>query len=260
MGRARVVVLTGALAGASLIGIPLQWLALRFSPAAAARIPHLYHRLVNRLLGVRRTVHGDLATDRPLLLVCNHVSWLDVTVLSAVAPVSFVAKSEVAGWPVFGLFAKLQRSVFVDRQRRSATAGVTAEMAARLSAGDAMVLFAEGTSSNGGRVLPFRSALLGAVREALANGNLANEAVWVQPVAIRYRGSNGLPYGRCDAPRLAWYGDMGMLPHLKGMLARERPDADIRFGAPIPVLPDTDRKALTRELEHAVRELFHDRS
>lgn len=255
MGKARVVVLTGALAGASLIGIPLQWLALRASPAAAARIPHLYHRLVNRLLGVRRTVHGDLAAERPLLLVCNHVSWLDITVLSAVAPVSFVAKSEVARWPVFGLFAKLQRSIFVDRQRRTATAGVTAEMAARLSAGDAVVLFAEGTSSNGGRVLPFRSALLGAVREALAG----SEAVWVQPVAIRYRGSNGLPYGRSDAPRLAWYGDMDMLPHLRGMLADERPDAEIRFGAPVAVSADTNRKTLTRDLESAVRALFHAR-
>lgn len=256
MGRARAVALTGALATASLVGIPLQWLALRLSPGAAVRIPHLYHRLVNRLIGVRRTVHGSPAAGRPLLLVCNHVSWLDITVLSAVAPVSFVAKSEVSGWPVFGLFAKLQRSIFVDRQRRSATAGVTAEMAARLSAGDAVVLFAEGTSSNGGRVLPFRSALLGAVREALSGA----ETVWVQPVAIRYAGSNGLPYGRREAPRLAWYGDMDMLPHLRSVLARERPDAEIRFGAPIPVLPDTDRKALAGDLEGAVRALFHERA
>jgi 1-acyl-sn-glycerol-3-phosphate acyltransferase len=128
-------------------------------------------------------------------------------------------------------------------------------MAARLSAGDAMVLFAEGTSSNGGRVLPFRSALLGAVREALSGA----DAVWVQPVAIRYIGSNGLPYGRREAPRLAWYGDMEMLPHLRGVLARERPDAEIRFGAPVEVSAGTGRKELARDLEEAVRALFHER-
>jgi len=91
-------------------------------------------------------------------------------VVSALVPVVFVAKSEVAGWPLFGWLAKLQRTIFINRQARHQTGAATREIAGRLLGGDAVVLFAEGTSSDGGRVLPFRSSLVGAVHHALGAG------------------------------------------------------------------------------------------
>lgn len=240
-----------ALTGLSLAGIPVQWGLLKAGGGrGVATVPHLYHRALNRVMGIRRTVRGAPAPQRPLLLVSNHCSWLDILVLSAVLPVSFVAKSDVAAWPVFGTLARLQRTIFVDRTRRSATRGVTGEIAARMRAGDAIVLFAEGTSSDHNRVLPFRSALLGAAREAMGAGE---EAVWVQPVAITYTHADGLPLCRFGRPRLAWYGDMTILPHIWNVLKGGALDVTVAFGEPIAVGPGTDRKAVARQAEVQVR-------
>ncbi|HVV95380.1 MAG TPA: lysophospholipid acyltransferase family protein [Hyphomicrobiales bacterium] len=251
MAATRAVLLTAALAAVSLVGIPLQALALATGSPLARTIPVLYHRIVGRLAGIRRTVVGRPAEGRPLLLAGNHVSWLDIPVLSAVLPVSFVAKREVASWPVFGLFAKLQRSVFVDRERRSLTAETAAEMAGRLAEGDVLMLFAEGTSGDHNRVLPFRTALIGAARAAIAGGSAAT--VWVQPVSIAYTRWNGLPVGRRERPRLAWYGDMDLGPHLWRVLKEGRIDAVVTFGAPIAVGQDDDRKAVAALAEASVR-------
>src|SRR5450755_1968214 len=142
----------------SLALIPVQWLAVRLEWPLRRRIPTFYHRTVCRILGIHITEIGRRMAEHPLLIVSNHTSWLDISVITAVAPVVFVAKSEVANWPVFGLFAKLQRSVFVDRNRRHKTADVNSEIARRLAGGDPVVLFGEGTSSDGNRVLAFRTA------------------------------------------------------------------------------------------------------
>ena len=162
---------------------------LPFHLAAVARggrstmaVARLWHRFVCLLMGVRVTVTGAPTSERPLLLLANHASWLDIPILAAVAPVSFIAKSEVAAWPVVGFLARAQRSVFVERSRRHATGTQADEVAGRLSKGDIMVLFAEGTSGDGNQVLPFRSALVGAAQKAVGSNGVAT----VQPVAIAY--------------------------------------------------------------------------
>ena len=93
-----------------------------------------------------------------MLFAANHVSYLDITVLGSLLDASFIAKTEVAGWPLFGWLARLQRSVFIDRRARS-TAHQRDSIAARLAAGEALILFPEGTSGDGNRLLPFKSAL-----------------------------------------------------------------------------------------------------
>ena len=234
----------------SIIGMAVQGVLLRLRSPWAARLPQLYHRIVCALLGVRRTVIGAPAAERPLFVVSNHVSWLDISVISAAAPVSFIAKSEVAGWPIFGWFAKLQRSVFVDRRRRGDTARVNAEVAERLRRGDIMVLFGEGTSSDGNRVLPFKSSILGAAREALHEGL---DTVWLQPLSIAYTHLHGLPLGRIWRPRIAWYGSMDLGPHLWDILKSGAIDVTLVWGRPIAFGPEANRKAVTRALEHEVR-------
>ena len=110
----------------------------------------------------------------------------------------FVAKSEVAGWPLFGWLAKLQRTIFINRQARHQTGAATREIAGRLLGGDAVVLFAEGTSSDGIRVLPFRSSLVGAVHHALGNST-HHTHVTVQPMSLAYVSLSGVPMGRALA-------------------------------------------------------------
>jgi lyso-ornithine lipid O-acyltransferase len=238
------------MAAVALIGVPLQWIALKLNLPAQRRIPVLFHKIARRALGVRITVNGSPGIERPLLLISNHASWLDIVVLSSVMPVCFIAKSEIARWPLFGLFAKLQRSIFVDRSRRQATGEVNQEIAARLGHGDPVVLFAEGTAGDGNRVNPFRSALLGALKEALGDGR-----GYVQPVSIAYTRLQGVPMGRQFRPVAAWYGDMNLVKHLGRVLREGAIDVTVTFGVPLEVEPGIDRKLLARATEDAVRRM-----
>jgi len=235
----------------TLLGIPLQALSLALKLPSQRWIPLIYHRILLGLISVRVHVAGEVAAVRPLLIVSNHVSWLDIPVLGSRLPLCFVAKSEVGRWPGIGLLARLQRTIFVDRQARSATGKVTEQIAARLGAGDPVVLFAEGTSSDGNRVLPFRSALLGATRQSLGEGATAS----IQPLAIAYVGQGGLPLGRARRPMVAWYGDMDLAPHLFTILKRGAVDVELRFGE---VLEPADRKSATLAAERAARAMLAD--
>jgi 1-acyl-sn-glycerol-3-phosphate acyltransferase len=250
--RPGAVVRLSLLAFCILILLPAQLVAVRLGPAAGAVIPRLFHRLTCRLLGVKISVNGTPpAPDAGGLIVANHVSWLDISVIGAQRPLSFVAKSEVADWPVIGWLAKLQRTVFIDRQRRAATADVAAEMGARISAGEAVVLFAEGTTGDGTRILPLRSSLLGAAHQALAKD--AGTDVTVYPLAITYTGFHGMAGGRTERSLLGWYGDTELAPHLKAMLAAGAIDVVLAWGEPIAMGHKVSRKTATQAAETAIR-------
>lgn len=234
--------------------MPLQALLLRISPAAARRFPNWYHRNVCRILGITLKIDGDVARDRPVLLVCNHTSWLDIPVVSALAPVSFVAKLEVGSWPFVSALARLQRSVFVDRTRRQATGDAAAAIMKRLKSGDAIVLFAEGTSSDGNRVLPFKTSLFGAVA---GQDMAANPDVAVQTAAVVYTHVRGVPLTRADRPRVGWYGDMEMTSHAWGVLKSGPITVTIKVDPPVPLSEFKDRKDLALKTERAIRFAVH---
>jgi 1-acyl-sn-glycerol-3-phosphate acyltransferase len=246
-----------ALALGTLALLPAQLLVVRLMPSRGAAIPRLFHRLTCRMLGVRRRVRGTPPPPGSTgLIVANHVSWLDISVLGAERPVCFVAKSEVAGWPLIGFLAKLQRTVFIDRSRRKATAAVTAQMGERLSAGEAVVLFAEGTTGDGTRILPLRSSLLGAAHEALGqNGGEPEDGadIAVYPLTISYTGYHGMAGGRAERAALAWYGDTELAPHLRAILRAGAIDVEITWGEPIAMGRNTTRKDATRRAETAIR-------
>ena len=158
-------------------------------------------------------------------------------------PASFIAKSEVARWPLFGWLAQLQRSVFVDRQVRS-TARQRDTIARRLAAGDALILFPEGTSGDGNRILPFKSALFSAAA--------AVEGLSVQPVSIAYTRLDGLPSGRALRPLFAWYGAMTMAPHLWRVLGLGTVEIVVEFHPPTTLAACGSRKALARYCEEQI--------
>ncbi|MEM9631426.1 MAG: lysophospholipid acyltransferase family protein [Pseudomonadota bacterium] len=251
MAELKAVLIIFVLTIASLILIPLQWIAIKLRLPVRKKLPQIWHLIATRLVGIHIRQIGQPAADRPLLIASNHASWVDITVLGSLMPLSFIAKSEVSGWPIFGLFAKLQRTVFVNRTKRSETAQVADAIADRMAAGDAMVLFAEGTSNDGNCVLPFRSALLGAATRALGEDD--GSKVWVQPLSVAYQGFYGLPMGRAHRPHVAWYGDMELAGHLWGIFSRGALDVVVRWGEPVLVDRTTDRKTLTRQLELQVR-------
>lgn len=243
----------GLIALASLPAVPAQALLARTSPRRAHVIPRLFHRAVCRALGVRIRVTGTPpALAERTLIVANHVSWLDIPVIGSVRPVSFIAKSEIAGWPGIGTLAKLQRTIFIDRSRRAATADVASTMGARLSDGENIVLFAEGTTGDGSRILPFRSSLLGAVKEAL--GEEDEGEILVQPLAVLYVGRHGIPGGRAERARLAWYGDIDLGPHLAEVLNGGPIDVEMVWGEPIRMGRAHSRKEAARLAEAAIRQ------
>ena len=244
MSRLRPWIILALFAGLTVPLMPLQQLFIWLWPGMARRFPMHYHRLVCRLLGIGLEVKGRAPEEGPLLIVSNHVSWIDIMVLSAVAPLSFVAKREVARWPFFGTLARLQRTVFVDRDRRHATGNSRNEMKERLLAGDILVLFPEGTSSDGRRVLPFKSSFFGAAD---------TEGVLVQPVSLAYRGHRNLPMNRRLMPAYAWYGDMDLAPHLMEALASGPIEVTIVCHPPLSLSGEMNRKALARHAEAEVR-------
>lgn len=233
--------------------IALQRTLARIWPSRWGIASMAYYRFLCGLLRIRVQVRGAPATDIPVLIVSNHVSWADIVVLGAVAPMVFVAKSEVSGWPLIGAAARAQKVVFVDRETRQRTGHAVDEIAARLAEGHPVVLFAEGTSSDGNRVLPFRSALIGAAAAACRRSAISQLAL--QPISICYPGFAGLPMGRTQRPRVAWYGDLDFVPHLKDFIRRNDIDAVVSFGAPRVATADQDRKTMARALEHDVRQM-----
>jgi 1-acyl-sn-glycerol-3-phosphate acyltransferase len=173
-------------------------------------------------------------------------------VIGSIAPVAYVSKSEIAGWPLVGTAARSQRTVFVDRSRRHQTGDAIAGIVKRLAGGTSVVLFAEGTSSDGNRVLPFRSSLVGAVKEASSR---AESGILIQPMSICYTGLNGIPMGRQHRPTVAWYGDRDFMPHIKAFIERGAIDAVVTYGDPVAADGTADRKAMTKSLEEAVRKI-----
>jgi len=248
MARLRAALIATAFILFTLPLMPVQWLLLKLHAKAARRFPHWYHRQVAWLFGIHIRVVGKPVTGEGVLMVGNHTSWADIIIFSAATPLSFVAKAEVGTWPFFGTLARLQRTVFVERTRRSATGAVADAINQRLAAGDALLLFPEGTSHTGNSVLPFKSALLGAAEARLAGG----QHVKVQPVSVAFTGLHGMPMGRENRPLFAWYGDMEMVPHLWEALLAGPLDVEVRFHEPLS-LDRMDRKTLAAKAQEIVQ-------
>jgi len=228
--------------------MPVQALLLAMRSPFSRRLPHLYHRLCCRIFGLDVQVVGTISPTRPTLFISNHISYLDIEVLSAAVETSFVAKREIAGWPFFGWLAKLQQTVFVER-RATAVAGERDELARRLDAGGNVVLFAEGTSNDGNRLRPFKSALF-SVAERMVHG----VPLTVQPVTIAYTRLDGMPLGRSTRPFVAWYGDMDLVSHLWFALGMGRVTAVLQFHDAVTLAAFGRRKELAMHCQAVIAE------
>jgi len=234
------------------VAIPVQALLVLLPGSAKARFPKLYWYVLCRAIGLSVRVIGETAQrgaeGRPIVYVSNHSSWLDVLVLGSQLPACFVAKEEVARWPLIATVARLGRSVFVRRQRGSMM-HERDDMRARLVRGDSLVLFPEGTSSDGSRVLPFRSAFLSITEQPVtADGR----PPLVQPVSVVYDRLSGLPTGHVNRPLFAWYGDMDIASHFWRLAQHCGLRASVVLHAPLDPRAFPSRKALAAATWNAV--------
>jgi 1-acyl-sn-glycerol-3-phosphate acyltransferase len=189
---------------------------------------------------VLRILSVDVKTRGPIplkgLLVCNHLSYLDVLVISSITPAVFIAKSEVKRWPVFGWFARMSGTLFVERSRRTDVSRLNLELARILDEGALVVLFPEGTSSDGSNVLPFKSSLLEPVTRL------------DQPLTIgciSYALADGRP-----GQDVCYWGEMTLFPHLVNLLSKRCVNATVAFTK--VGQPGTCRKTLARHLHSEV--------
>lgn len=227
---------------------PLQAVLRWIGGRAQTSLPRWYHKKALQCLGIALDVKGRKSTVKPTLFVSNHISYLDIPVLGSLIPGCFVAKAEIADWPLFGALAKLQNSIFIDR-RASRTAEQRDEINRYLNRGDSLVIFAEGTSGDGNRVLPFKSALL-SVAERRPNG----KPLTVQPVSICYRLLDDIPMGRYLRPYFAWFGDMELASHVWEAIGLGRVTVEVIFHEPVTIEQLGGRKQLARYCQERVAE------
>jgi len=217
-------------------------------------LPRLFHRLGCVFLGLRVTMVGQPATGRPTLLVSNHISWTDIIAIGSVADVTFVAKREVGEWFFVGMMARLQKTIFVDRTRRSDAGRTAHEMGAHMAGGNAVLLFAEGQSDIGTHVLPFRSALVGAAQHAMLDAGASE--VMIQPLTIAYTRLQGLPVGRTERSLIAWIKSKSVKQNIREILGGPVKDVTVAFGAPRPLRETDNRKLVTKAAENDVRAML----
>lgn len=193
---------------------------------------------VRQCLGVTVESHGR-APDGGML-VCNHISYLDMLVLTAATEMVFLSKAEVRRWPLLGQISRAGGMLFVNRERRADVADLGPAFESVIEEGVVLTMFPEGTSTGGDRVLPFHSPLFApAARHGWA----------VTPAFIRYEVEGGSVENE-----IAYWRDMTFLPHFLNLLGKRRIRAVVRFGEP---LRNSDRKALARDLHRAVLDLSH---
>jgi 1-acyl-sn-glycerol-3-phosphate acyltransferase len=237
----------------TLLCMPVQALLLLLPGQGKVRFARFYWAGVCRLLGLKVRVIGarlrrEATGGRPVVYVSNHSSWVDVPVLGGRLKACFVAKEEVARWPLIAWVARLGRTVYVRRQRTS-TARERDEMRARLAAGDSLFLFPEGTTSDGSRVLPFRSAFFSIFELKVTPDG---KPPLLQPVSVVYDRLAYLPAGRATRPLFAWYGDMDIGSHFWRLAQHRGLRATVLLHAPLDPAAFTSRKALAQATWTAV--------
>jgi 1-acyl-sn-glycerol-3-phosphate acyltransferase len=193
------------------------------------------------LLKIRIATSG-VPPQAPFFLVSNHLSYVDILVLASQLGCSFIAKKDVSRWPVIGLLCRAAGTIFIDRKNRRSIITVNAKIERAFADGSGIVLFAEGTSTSGAGVLPFKPSLL----EPAARAGLA-----VSYAAVSYRTPGG------ETPThlaVCWWGDMTFVKHLSGLFHLREIEATLAFGP--ETIRDADRKRLAGRLHDGVKRQF----
>jgi 1-acyl-sn-glycerol-3-phosphate acyltransferase len=235
--------------------LPFQVYYALVKPNERFRISQICHRGIIKLLGFRLRIHGTIAdTKIPIFFVANHTSYLDIPVLGALLPAAFVAKSDVAHWPLIGFLAKMQNTVFIER-RSSQINTQRNHLRERLAAGQNLIVFPEGTSSDGHGVLSFKSALFSVVEEAATT-----MPVVIQPISVICTELDGMPLTRALRPLYSWYGDMTLPAHLWNVFKSGHFTVDVTFHPPVTADNFLNRKTLAtycqQQIAHTVQQFL----
>ena len=198
------------------------------------------------LIGLRIHTQGKLADARPLLLVSNHFSYIDLFAIGSTIPAAFTPKSEIAGWPIIGTLSKMAGCVFIDR-RPSKTMEAKTVLEQSRATGEIICLFPEGTTNEGRKLLPFKSSFFSIAEKA---------EVAVQPLSIVYTQLNNKPLDTAGLPIVGWYGDALLFPHLVQFLRQKNADVTLVFHAPVMGSAFPSRKELAAYCQQQVERAY----
>ncbi|VAW21002.1 1-acyl-sn-glycerol-3-phosphate acyltransferase [hydrothermal vent metagenome] len=236
------------------VTIPIQWVIIRLHLPGWTVLPRIFHSLGAWFLGLKVTLIGKPETGKATLVVANHISWTDIMAIGSVADVTFVAKDEIAKWPVVGFFSSLQKTIYVPSSRKSAARSAPFEMARRMNDGGAVCLFAEGKSDVGTHVMPFKSGLIAAAQTALIGAGA--KYVSIQPVTIAYIKLQGLPITRTERSLIAWIKAKSVVENIRDILHSGTKEVVVAFGKPMPLAEGSNRKAISLRAENEVRRML----
>ena len=226
--------------------IPVALLYKQINPANPFVVPRQFHRILVKILGLKIKVIGQPSASAPVLFVANHTSYLDIPILGSILTAAFVAKAEVASWPLFGFLSRVQNTLFIER-RSSRAAEQRTQLQEHLAKHQNLILFPEGTSSEGVTALPFKSTLFSIVEESAHD-----VAITIQPVSIACTEFEGRPLLHEQRPLFAWYGDMTLEPHLWNVFKRGGFTVEVTFHQPIATSECPNRKLLAATCQSMV--------
>ena len=220
-----------------------------FTKKVSQKIVQIFHKLVLWLVNINVEVIGNKnINNEPTLFVSNHLSYLDIPVLGSTLNGRFIAKEEISKWPVIGYLSKVGNTIFINRNLRFLKTNKSI-IFDYISRGDNIILFPEGTTSDGIRVIRFKSSLL---------TSLEKKNILIQPIVVKYKSINGMPLNRWLKPIIAWYGDMDLKPHLVNILKLFSIKAKIIFLPTLNGRDFTNRKDMTSTLHHAIDRYYSD--
>jgi 1-acyl-sn-glycerol-3-phosphate acyltransferase len=234
-----------------IVLLPIPALIIRLirprAKLSTEKLPMIFHRGLCRIFGLRLNVSGQICQHRPTLYISNHVSYLDIFLLGRVVPGYFIAKSEVAGWPLLGKLARLQNTLFIERNSRRAREQVEI-LQNQLADGNNLILFPEGTSTDGAHVEPFKSSLFHAAEGA------AEAGTQIQPITLAYTHHKGQPMPQSVRDYYAWYSDMPFLSHFIQALGMRSADVELILHPPVKLQAYKSRKACAEDCWSTVNE------
>lgn len=233
----------------TILLLPIQVLFHVLNIQASYTLPMYYHRIFIKLLGIKITIKGEIS-NKPGLIVSNHGSWVDIFLISSILRTVFVAKNDVSKWPIISLLAKLQKTIFIDRNNPRKLIRTIKDIEKRILKNEKIVIFAEGTSSDGNKILPFKSSIF------LICDLMKEKNINIQPISIAYIKYNGLAIDRTSRPLIAWYGNMNLLSHLFNMIKSGSFDIEITFHNKIDLSEKKSRKEISSECEEKIRNGF----
>ncbi len=220
-----------------------------FTKKVSQNIVQIFHKLVLWLANIKVEVIGNRnLNNEPTLFVSNHLSYLDIPVLGSTLNGRFIAKEEISKWPVIGYLSKVGNTIFINRNLRFLRTNKSI-IFDHISRGDNIILFPEGTTSDGIRVIKFKSSLF---------TSLEQKNILIQPIVVKYKSINGMPLNRWLKPIIAWYGDMDLKPHLVNILKLFSIKVKIIFLPALNGRDFTNRKDMTSTLHHAIDKYYSD--